>query len=212
MRALSPALLDYTALTYMPLTVQGRKNFSRAVQLKSSDNKDYEVNPVFINRNPRTLEKQGLQPKRKGWKYQSPRKDYYYKLIFEISNKFLTGRVEHWTGITVIEASTKQWSLAKHLYSPNDLCAAENVGKILARRCLEGGIDRVFYDPIVELEHSEKLKAFLKAVQDGEITLSEVEEFEPEYRPGIDYDNPPEFSPRREWRDDIQPVDSTYKS
>ena len=43
------------------------------------------------------------------------------------------------------------------LCSPNDLCAAENVGKILARRCLEGGIDRVFYDPIVELEHSEKV-------------------------------------------------------
>lgn len=210
-RAFAPALLDYTALTYKPISVQGTRTFSQAVQLNSSDNKDYEINPVFYNRNPRTLEKMGLQPKRKGWKFQGPRKDYYYKLIFEISSRHTTGRVEHWTGNTVLESSTKEWSLAKHLYSKTDVCAAENVGKMLARRCLESGITRIFFDSSAEFENSDKLKAFLKAVRESGVNTNEIAEVVPEYQTGIDYDNPPEFSPKREWTDDIQPVGKVLK-
>ena len=44
------------------------------------------------------------------------------------------------------------------------------------------------------------------ALQEGQITLGEPEEVEHEHRPGIDYDCPPEYSPERVPRDDIQPV------
>merc|ERR1739848_298978 len=41
-----------------------------------SPNKDYVVNPVYHNRNPRNLEKLALARKRVGWKLTAPRKDY----------------------------------------------------------------------------------------------------------------------------------------
>lgn len=211
LRVLSPALLDFSALTYMPLNVQGWKCFHTGAPLQRSDNTDSQINPVFINRNPRCLEKLGLEPKRKGWKFQAPRKDYYNKLIFETSNHHTSAQVEHWTGKTVVQVTTRDWSLAKHLYSTTDVCAAANVGKMLARRCLEAGLTNIFYDPDSDHENSSKLKAFLKALEDGQITLQEPAEVEHEYRPGIDYDNPPEYSPDRKHRDDIQPVGGVYK-
>ena len=51
-----------------------------------------------------------------------------------------------------------------------------------------------------------QLQVILKALEDANIDLTEVEEVEHEERPGIDYDNLSRYNPKRKWTDDIQPL------
>ena len=48
--------------------------------------------------------------------------------------------VQHSDGSMVVSASTKEWAIKQCLYSTADVSAAENIGRILAQRCLESGI------------------------------------------------------------------------
>ncbi|XP_052073076.1 39S ribosomal protein L18, mitochondrial-like isoform X2 [Mytilus californianus] len=165
------------------------KQFSTCGVLGSGENKDYVINPDFVNRNPRNLEQMALARKRQGWKFQSPTREYYNKLVFDKTSKHTSGKVVHWTGDTVVSASTKEWAIRRHLYSVKDVSAAQNIGSILAQRCLEAGVSCVF---LGEKENftSEAGMSFLKAVEEGCISLQEPEVIEAEYKPGIDYDGP----------------------
>ncbi|VDI65904.1 large subunit ribosomal protein L18 [Mytilus galloprovincialis] len=165
------------------------KQFSTCGVLGTGENKDYAINPDFVNRNPRNLEQMALARKRQGWKFQSPTREYYNKLVFDKTSKHTSGKVIHWTGDTVVSASTKEWAIRRHLYSVKDVSAAQNIGSILAQRCLEAGVSCVF---LGEKENftSEAGLSFLKAVEEGCISLQEPDVIESEYKPGIDYDGP----------------------
>lgn len=55
--------------------------------------------------------------------------------------------VEHCSGQVVVSASTREWAIKKHLYSTRNMVAYESIGRVLAKRCLEAGINFVVYQP-----------------------------------------------------------------
>ena len=69
-----------------------------------------------------------------------------YRLMLEISTRHVTGYVNHNSGRVVAEASTKEFCISKHLYKTCDVCAAYNVGRVLAQRCLESGMSRMIWE------------------------------------------------------------------
>ncbi|XP_064612442.1 large ribosomal subunit protein uL18m-like [Liolophura sinensis] len=176
-------------------------------QMSSQSNRDYEVNPEFVNRNPRNLESMGLARKTTGWTYQYPRKDYYNKLIFEITNRNTAGYIEHSNGKRIISASTSEWPIRQHLYSCTDVIAAQSIGRILAHRCHQAGLSQVFCD-YDERSLSQKFKVFIQAMKDGDIELSEPKVIKAGIEPGIDYDNPKgnRYAEKKRWKDDVQVI------
>lgn len=131
----------------------------------------------------------GLARKRKGWKFQYPPPDFYHRVIFERSTRYVSARVEHCSGKTVLTASTQEFALAKGLYSLRDVAAAENVGHVLAQRCCESGITCMkILTPELGVT-SDKFQSFISAMEEGGIQFEEPEEYLPPYEPGIDYDN-----------------------
>jgi len=170
----------------------------------SSPNKDYVINPVYHNRNPRNLEKLALARKRVGWKLTAPRKDYHNKLVLTPSHRHTDARLEHSSGYTVITASTREWAIKDQLYSCTDVSASHNLGRVLAQRCLESGITEVFFDDSYFNLDSEKVSEFLQAFKDHGISLTEPDTIEPEYRPGINYDGYNRYAEPAEWQEDYQ--------
>ena len=55
--------------------------------------------------------------------------------------------VERPNGQAVVSASTREWAIKKHLYSTRSVVACESVGRVLAARCLEAGINFMVYQP-----------------------------------------------------------------
>lgn len=109
------------------------------------------VNTFFYNRNPRNLERLRIGYKPDGWHVDNPGRSfwnklvltYYYKTnVFNIIDvlmsrlqltetaRYLTARVVHWKEGTVLEASTSEWAIKKHLYRPKDISAYANLGKV----------------------------------------------------------------------------------
>lgn len=80
-----------------------------------------------------------------------------HRLVLEKSNRHSTSWVEHHTGARVVSASTREWAIKKHLYSTTDINAIYNIGRILARRCLESGITEVFTELDQYAESSSKV-------------------------------------------------------
>ncbi|KAK7488225.1 hypothetical protein BaRGS_00020532 [Batillaria attramentaria] len=216
LRRMSPAWVDtrvYSCFSVLPKTLRRPElsaSFSTSQNVGTesgeSPNKDFKINPLFENRNPRNLELMGLARKRQGWVLQAPRKDFYHRVLFERSNRHTTGRVEHFSGKTVISASTAEWAIKEGLYSLVDVSAAENIGRILAQRCLESGITEVFYDGLDEHQTSEKMQAFLGGLQEVGLDLEETAAEEPYFVPGVDYSREHRVGERKKWKDDYQPL------
>ncbi|OON22607.1 ribosomal L18p/L5e family protein, partial [Opisthorchis viverrini] len=150
--------------------------------------KRYLSNVQYKNRNPRNLELLGLAPKRKGWEFQSPRIDYWHKVYLEKTAHHTTGIVVHSSNSVVTSASTREPSIQKHLYSCVDVSAAENIGHILAYRCLQCGLVSLFFDTVEASLTNESIKAFYDALLEGGLTLQEPDEIAPPEPLGIDYD------------------------
>lgn len=68
---------------------------------------------------------------------------FFFRLLVTKTNRHITARIEHIKGNIVVQASTKEWAIKKHLYSTSDVSASENLGRVLADRCLESGINFV---------------------------------------------------------------------
>jgi large subunit ribosomal protein L18 len=198
-RKLHPATLDTLAYSCMSRwsrlsskTINGSNkkmsSDSSENQLKSEND---SVNPEFINRNPRNLEFMGLAKRRTGWIYQYPSVNFYHKLMFQQSTRFLTAWVEHSSGKVIMSVSTKEYAIAKHLYRLNDISAAENIGRVLAQRCRECGITSMKSQPPDDIEYEKnfKFQAFLKAMTTEGVDLKEIRVETADYEPGIDYDD-----------------------
>ena len=81
-----------------------------------------------------------------------------HRLVLEKSSRHSTGWVEHHTGTLVASASTREWAIKQHLYSTTDTNAIYNIGRILARRCLESGIIEVYTELNQYAESSRKVR------------------------------------------------------
>ena len=71
---------------------------------------------------------------------------YTCRLQLELSNYHITGMVTHNNGTTMVQASTREFCIARYLYKTTDISASHNIGRVLAQRCLETGVNRVMWE------------------------------------------------------------------
>ncbi|OBS82855.1 hypothetical protein A6R68_23149, partial [Neotoma lepida] len=89
-----------------------------AIQHEVETKGNEAVAPEFTNRNPRNLE-----------------------LLVIKTQHHIEALVEHQNGQVVVSASTREWAIKKHLYNTRNVVACESIGRVLAQRCLEAGIN-----------------------------------------------------------------------
>ncbi|XP_039623467.1 39S ribosomal protein L18, mitochondrial [Polypterus senegalus] len=141
---------------------------------EASPNDSYVVNPNFINRNPRNLERLALAVKDRGWATVWPSHQFWHRLHYKRSQHHITAFVEHGpSGTVVISASTQEWPIKRHLYSTQDVAASENIGRVLAQRCLAAGIQHMTFTAIPWQYKCESIQRFRNAVKEGGVILSE---------------------------------------
>ncbi|XP_073892902.1 large ribosomal subunit protein uL18m isoform X4 [Macaca fascicularis] len=81
--------------------------------------------------------------------------------------------VEHQNGKVVVSASTREWAIKKHLYSTRNVVACESIGRVLAQRCLEAGINFMVYQPTPWEAASDSMKRLQSAMTEGGVVLRE---------------------------------------
>ena len=65
--------------------------------------------------------------------------------MVEMSTRHISAYVNHNNGTKVVEASTKEFCITRHLYKSRDVSAAFNIGCAIAFRCKEAGLSRVMW-------------------------------------------------------------------
>ena len=68
------------------------------------------------------------------------------RLVFTPTSRHSSAYINHNTGSKVVEASTTEMCIARHLYKTSDVAAAYNVGRVVALRCREVGLNRVLWE------------------------------------------------------------------
>lgn len=108
----------------------------------------------MYNRNPRNLEMMRIAYRPTGYHLDMPGRSFwnkwvltvtfkikafihvlqffieYFRLIVEKTTRDFTAKVQHYTGSTLLECNTNEWSLAKQLYRPYDMAAYINFGRV----------------------------------------------------------------------------------
>jgi len=100
-------------------------------------------------------------------------RSFWNKVTLDISTQHISASVVHFQGQKPVVVSTKEWCIKKYLYSTNDASAAKIVGQVLAQRCLQLGITEIGCFFSEEEQKKEKVKLFLKAIEDGGVALEE---------------------------------------
>lgn len=131
------------------------------------------VAPEFTNRNPRNLELLGVARKERGWGTAWPSREFWHRLRVIRTQHHVEARVEHRSGQVVVSASTREWAIKKHLYSTRNVVACESVGRVLAERCLEAGINFMVYQPTPWEAASDSIKRLQSAMTEGGVVLQE---------------------------------------
>ncbi|MBN3272323.1 RM18 protein, partial [Polyodon spathula] len=117
------------------------------------------VNPRFVNRNPRNLERMSLAMKDRGWETVWPSKACWHRLCVQRSQHHISAHVEHVpSGEVVVSASTQEWAVKRHLYCTRDVMASESVGRVLAQRCLESGVQHVHFRAVPWSYRAERVR------------------------------------------------------
>ncbi|XP_019730240.1 large ribosomal subunit protein uL18m isoform X2 [Hippocampus comes] len=152
----------------------GRCMTQSATQPEPCSVENESVKPTFKNRNPRSLERMALAVKDRGWKTTWPHREFYHRLIFSRSQKYVTAQVfSSSSPDPVLSCSTKEWALKRELPSTNCVAACQAVGEVLAHRCKQAGITRMVYRAIPWTYRSDAVQSFRAAMKDGGIILSE---------------------------------------
>ncbi|XP_011876794.1 PREDICTED: 39S ribosomal protein L18, mitochondrial [Vollenhovia emeryi] len=124
----------------------------------------------IVNRNPRNLERLRIARKPMGYYLNKSGHTYWHKLFLVKKPRYITAEVRHFENGPVVTASSGEWALKRQLYRCGDISAYINVGRVLARRCLEAGICEMKVDP--ELT-GDKCELLLEELRKGNIILSE---------------------------------------
>ncbi|XP_074780886.1 large ribosomal subunit protein uL18m isoform X2 [Athene noctua] len=162
----------------LPLGPKGLRLASTTASIKTETEVDTSenevVSPDFTNRNPRNLEQLALARKERGWKTTWPKREFWHRLRLERTQHYVEAFVERSNGDVVVSASTQEWAIKKHLYSPKGVTACKNLGRVMARRCLEAGINFVNFKAIIPWEYRcDSIQEFKKAVEEGGVVLCE---------------------------------------
>ncbi|NXL96671.1 RM18 protein, partial [Tyrannus savana] len=174
----------------------GLRFASTTAHLKTETEVDTSENeivaPDFTNRNPRNLEQLALARKERGWKTTWPKREFWHRLRLERTQHYIEAFVERSNGDVVVSASTREWAIKRHLYSPKGVAACKNLGRVMAQRCLEAGINFVNFKAIIPWEYRcdsaiqmaflriylclyllNKIQEFEKAMEEGGVVLRE---------------------------------------
>ena len=81
-----------------------------------------------------------------------------HRLQLEMSNYHITGTVTHNNGTVIVQASTREFCIARHLYKTTDVSASHNIGRVLAQRCLETGVNRVMWEGDWTIKNNPKVR------------------------------------------------------
>jgi len=139
---------------------------------------DPEFKSRLVNRNPRNLEQSFLEQKPSGfWFEKSPATDWNV-IGLEQSGDYLTAYLRHWSGRTIIYASTKETQLKKYCVNPGSTQAATLLGKVLSRRCLQSGYLYAGVDPKIS-QDAPKISVFLESISKEGFVLEEPQQIEP---------------------------------
>ncbi|XP_076877123.1 large ribosomal subunit protein uL18m [Brachyhypopomus gauderio] len=145
-----------------------------APQLETDVNHNENINPIFVNRNPRNLEQMALAVKDRGWSTVWPSRRYYHRLVFRRSQHHISAKVyPRDSHVPVLTCSTQEWAVKKELGSTRCVAACQAVGEVLAQRCLEAGVTHVVYWEIPWVFRSSTVRAFTTAMKDGGVVLNE---------------------------------------
>ena len=144
---------------------------------KAEQNNNALIKPVFYNRNPRNLELLTISRKPEGYHLERFNVKYWHKLVLQVTQSSVTAEVIHNNGTVVTSASTSEFSIKRFLYRPKDHCAYKTVGKVIARRCLESGINSIYCD--IEAQEDTKVGALFEEIQKGGLSLEEPECYTP---------------------------------
>ncbi|XP_027702264.1 39S ribosomal protein L18, mitochondrial-like isoform X1 [Vombatus ursinus] len=138
------------------------------------DTKENEaIAPEFTNRNPHNLERLALARKERGWATVWPRRAYWHRLRVQRTQHHIEAFIEHHNGDVVVSASTREWAIKKHLYRTRSVNAGENIGRVLAQRCLEAGINFMVFYPTSWESSSELIQRLQNAMKEGGVVLQE---------------------------------------
>ncbi|XP_040408772.1 39S ribosomal protein L18, mitochondrial [Cygnus olor] len=151
---------------------------SATASLKTETEVDTRENEVvasdFTNRNPRNLEQLALARKERGWKTTWPKREFWHRLRLERTQHYVEAFVERCNGDVVVSASTREWAIKRHLYSPKGVTACKNLGRVMAQRCLEAGINFVNFKAVIPWERRcDSIQEFEKAMKEGGVVLQE---------------------------------------
>ncbi|NXP07125.1 RM18 protein, partial [Thinocorus orbignyianus] len=169
--------------------VAGLRFASTTTSLKTETEVDTSENevvaPDFTNRNPRNLEQLALARKERGWKTTWPKREFWHRLRLERTQHYVEAFVERCNGDVVVSASTREWAIKRHLYSPRGVSACKNLGRVMAQRCLEAGINFVNFKAVIPWEYRcdsasihlltliWPIQEFQKAMEEGGVVLRE---------------------------------------
>ncbi|KAM6169158.1 large ribosomal subunit protein uL18m-like [Rhynchocyon petersi] len=131
------------------------------------------VAPQFTNRNPRNLELLAVARKERGWGTVWPSREFWHRLRVVRTQHHVEAFVEHLSGQIVVSASTREWAIKKHLYRTTNVVACESIGRVLAERCLQAGINFMVYQPTPCEAASDAIKRLQSAMTDGGVVLQE---------------------------------------
>ena len=73
--------------------------------------------------------------------------------MLDISLRHVTAYVNYNNGLKVVQASTKEFCISRHLHKTSDTAAAFNIGRVIALRCKETGLDRVMWEHKWDRKH-----------------------------------------------------------
>lgn len=131
------------------------------------------IAPEFTNRNPRNLELLALARKERGWGTVWPSREFWHRLRVIRTQHHIEAVVEHRNGQVVVSASTREWAIKKYLYSTRNVVACESIGRVLAGRCLEAGINFMVYQPTPWEAASDSMQRLRNAMTEGGVVLQE---------------------------------------
>ncbi|KAK3908638.1 39S ribosomal protein L18, mitochondrial [Frankliniella fusca] len=162
------------------LSLHSRPNSSASSPSTVKSNNNSLIRPVFHNRNPRNLELMTIAQKPEGYHLERFKVSYWHKLIVSVNQSKLTADIVHNNGSTVISASTGEFGIRKFLYRPTDVCAYKTIGKVIAQRCLESGINSVFCD--IVFEEGTKLSFLMEEAKKTGLSMEEAPVYSKPFR------------------------------
>ncbi|KAI6205380.1 hypothetical protein M3Y94_00785700 [Aphelenchoides besseyi] len=131
---------------------------------------------TFVNRNPRNLEFLRLKRRPTGYEFEADRnhRNNFYMAVLNTTKNSTEGLVVHHVDGVVIEASAHEPGILSQLHGPADANAALNVGRVLAKRCVDAGITNCIPGASTDaIERSKRKTAFFNALRDNGVKLEE---------------------------------------